>query len=1154
MSINTKLLINIIVPIIAILAILFIMTLSIRARNQAERKNMVALSLVSEMAELNQRMYYYLLYQEDRAKREWFSIYGSLLEITDEIADGSPEETAIVARIRQALLEMRGIFSDRLTAPLPEGGTELFNERQARLSSQLLVRARSVSLDAHRLYQMTGIERRHLRSRTNTFILLILLSSLLITLATLVPINRKLSRSISTFTTGARIIGAGNLDHRIAVASDDEIGRLSQAFNVMTASLKAITVSRDDLAREMAERKRAEEALARSEAILAQAGQMAHLGAWQIEFSETNDINVNPLHWSDEVYRIFGYEPGAVAVTNDLFFERVHPDDRGQIREAVAKALATESPYSIDHRIVRPDGEVRNVLEHGEITFGPDGKPVRIIGAVQDITERTRAEEALRRSETLLAEAERLSHTGAWVWDVAADRWMFSDEWLRIHGVVQRSLAPGELLSLAHPDDRAVVEHAFSDARAGARPYNVVHRIIRQDTREVRVVRASGQYVPDPEGRVVRVYGFAQDITDQKRAEEALRESEARLRLATEGAGVGIWSLDLATGSMMWDVQTKKLFGFGTDSEINEDVFLQAIHPDDRGRAVSAVARAQKEGVNLDIAYRVIWKDGSVHWLLIRGKTRNDARGSRMDGTALDITVRKQAELDLELSKQEQERYAAQLETIFNNLTSGLVVSDLEGKLFRWNPAAVAMHGFASEEEGRRRLPELTGIFELSTEKDGLLPLEMWPLSRIMRGETLHDWEVRLRKKGVDWRRIFSYSGTLARDREGNPLLAVVIVTDITERKRQDEEFRRISRQNELILQYAGEGIFGLDLNGRVTFVNAVAAHMLGFGTEELRGSHSHTTWHYRKADGSDYPSHECPIYAAYHQGSIRSGEEVFWRKDGTPFPIDFTSRPIYEDGTIRGAVVVYRDITERKRAEEELRGLLAELERSNKELEQFAYVASHDLQEPLRMVASYVQLFERKYKGHLDPQADKYVFFAVDGVKRMQKLIDGLLAYSRVARGAQFAPVDVNKAFELALSNLMVAVKESNAVVTRDDLPMVLGDEIQLAQLFQNLLANALKFRKPGTPPRVHVSVNRQGKTWIFSVTDNGIGIDQKYAERIFLIFQRLHSREEYPGTGIGLSLCKRIIERHGGRIWVVSEPGKGSVFFFTIPKRGMS
>jgi light-regulated signal transduction histidine kinase (bacteriophytochrome) len=316
-------------------------------------------------------------------------------------------------------------------------------------------------------------------------------------------------------------------------------------------------------------------------------------------------------------------------------------------------------------------------------------------------------------------------------------------------------------------------------------------------------------------------------------------------------------------------------------------------------------------------------------------------------------------------------------------------------------------------------------------------------------------------------------------------------------------------------------------------------------------GLHSHSARHYQRPDGSPYPSRECPIYAAYVEGTTRSGEDVFWRKDGTPFPVDFTSRPLYEGGRIAGAVVVYRDITERKRAEEELKRLVNELERSNKELEQFAYVASHDLQEPLRMVSSYVQLLERRYKGSLDEKADRYIFFAVDGVQRMQNLIDGLLAYSRVSRGAAFSAVDMNRAYNKAVMNLSVAIREAAAVITRDELPVVGGDELQLTQVFQNLIGNAIKFRVKDRQPRVHVAADRAGNEWFFSVTDNGIGIDPQYAQRIFLIFQRLHSREEYPGTGIGLSLCKRIVERHGGRIWVESVPGQGTTFMFSIPRR---
>jgi hypothetical protein len=226
------------------------------------------------------------------------------------------------------------------------------------------------------------------------------------------------------------------------------------------------------------------------------------------------------------------------------------------------------------------------------------------------------------------------------------------------------------------------------------------------------------------------------------------------------------------------------------------------------------------------------------------------------------------------------------------------------------------------------------------------------------------------------------------------------------------------------------------------------------------------------------------------------------------------------------------------------------ELARSNTELEQFAYVASHDLQEPLRMVTSYVQLLARRYKGQIDADADDFIDFAVDGAERMRILINDLLQYSRVTtHGKPFTPTNCTTTLHQALANLEVAIKESGAVITHDELPMVLGDETQLTRLLQNLIGNAIKFRKKETRPEIHVSAERTTGEWTFSVCDNGIGIAPEYFERIFMIFQRLHSREEYTGTGIGLAVCKRIVERHGGRIWVESEPRKGSTFYFTIP-----
>jgi len=250
----------------------------------------------------------------------------------------------------------------------------------------------------------------------------------------------------------------------------------------------------------------------------------------------------------------------------------------------------------------------------------------------------------------------------------------------------------------------------------------------------------------------------------------------------------------------------------------------------------------------------------------------------------------------------------------------------------------------------------------------------------------------------------------------------------------------------------------------------------------------------------------------------------------------------------------VQQELTERKQMEEALRERTEALERSNRELERFAYVASHDLQEPLRMVASYTQLLEKRYKGKLDSDADEFIAYAVDGATRMQALINDLLTYSRVGtKGKDLKPTDCGTVLERTLDNLKQALEESGAQVTYEPLPTVMADDVQLGQLFQNLIGNAIKFRSE-EPTQIHVSAERNEDKWVFSFRDNGIGIDPEFRERIFAIFQRLHKRRDYPGTGIGLAVCKKIVERHGGHIWVESVPEKGSTFYFTIPLRGGS
>ena len=346
------------------------------------------------------------------------------------------------------------------------------------------------------------------------------------------------------------------------------------------------------------------------------------------------------------------------------------------------------------------------------------------------------------------------------------------------------------------------------------------------------------------------------------------------------------------------------------------------------------------------------------------------------------------------------------------------------------------------------------------------------------------------------------------------------------------------------VIEGTTDVVFVKDLEGRYLLMNPAGADYLDRIPEEIVG----------RTDQELY----APELAARIRDTDRTvretGEVLVYETtdvaDGANRSFLTTKGP-FRDGAGRlvGLFGISRDITERKRLEDEVAQRAEELQRSNKELEQFAYVASHDLQEPLRIVAGYAELLGRRYGGTLDQDADEFIGYTIDGVRRMQRLINDLLHYSRVGtKGKEPAPTDVGEVVDEALRNLGPRIEEAHAEVTADPLPTVPADEGQLIQLFQNLIGNAVKFRGD-QPPRVHVGAEQRNGEWEFSVADNGIGIEDDYRDQIFEIFQRLHARDEFEGTGIGLAICRKIVDRHGGRIWVESAPGRGSTFRFTIP-----
>jgi PAS domain S-box-containing protein len=351
------------------------------------------------------------------------------------------------------------------------------------------------------------------------------------------------------------------------------------------------------------------------------------------------------------------------------------------------------------------------------------------------------------------------------------------------------------------------------------------------------------------------------------------------------------------------------------------------------------------------------------------------------------------------------------------------------------------------------------------------------------------------------------------------------------------------------LLESAPDAVVIVDAAGLIQIVNRQTEVLFGYPRVELLGQPVETLLPERFR--GRHVGHRSGYQRDPHTRPMGTGLELFGRRrDGSEFPVEISLSPMtLADGETLSISNV-RDVTARKTADERLRMAAADLARSNAELEQFAYVASHDLQEPLRMVASYTQLLARRYQGKLDQDADEFIGFAVDGARRMQELINDLLTYSRVGtRLLEVRTVDCGQLVDQVVVDLAAAIADRQASVTRDHLPLVLADPTQLRQLFQNLIANGIKFHRPGALPRVHVSASLNGEGWTFSISDNGIGIEPQYFERIFVLFQRLHGRDEYPGTGIGLALCKKIVERHGGHMRVDSTPAQGTTFRFTLP-----
>ncbi|RQG93271.1 PAS domain S-box protein [Natrarchaeobius halalkaliphilus] len=797
------------------------------------------------------------------------------------------------------------------------------------------------------------------------------------------------------------------------------------------------------------------------------------------------------------------------------------------IREEYERAMETQNPTSFEVYYPEP------LDTWFEIHVYPSTTGLSVY--FRDVTDRKERESEraellreLRESEQRLQLALEASEMGTWELDLQTrESPARSPRHDRIFGY-EEPLEGWDFeafLDHVHPDDRERVKRRFEEAfETGTWQFEC--RILRADGEE-RVIAARGEFTVDSEGEPVRAAGTVQDVTERAEREQALEESERRYRTLAEYFPNGLVTL------FDHDLEYTLAAGLGFDRIPVEPDSLEGrqfhdVWPDETAAELEPAFQAALEGEEASIELEYAGREWVLHAVPITDDEGDVFAGMTM---AQDITEQKEREQYLENAK-------AQLEAATEAGAVGTWEWHVpEDKLIVSGSLANAFDVDADDD--RREMPLERFLSSIHEEDRDRVAAQIEDAV-----EHCGEYEAEYRVRDDDELRWVVARGHVKCDETGTAQRFPGVMTDITERKRAELEAEKQSRELETLFQVLPVGAVVANEDGSLLRANDTAREIWGSDAFDVASIEEYDKFSAVWADSGEPVERE--DWTMYQ---VLQGEEVQEPNIYEISTFDDRQRIIMEHGKpvrdVRGdvhrAVVTLTDITER-------RAYRRKLEESNERLEQFAYAASHDLQEPLRMVTSYLQLIENRYADALDDDGEEFIEFAVDGATRMQKMIDGLLEYARVdTRGNPFEPVELNAILEDVLEDLRVQIDEADAEIRADDLPRVDGDASQLRQVFQNLLQNAIEY-SGDEPPRVEIAAERTGDRWTVSIRDEGIGIDPDETERIFEVFQRLQSTEESEGTGIGLALCQRIVERHGGDIWVDSEPGEGATVSFTL------
>jgi PAS domain S-box-containing protein len=778
-------------------------------------------------------------------------------------------------------------------------------------------------------------------------------------------------------------------------------------------------------------------------------------------------------------------------------------------------------------------GEVVGVLEFfsGELRQ-PDaemeGHLTVLASQLSGFVEQGRREALREHLEAIV----RSSDDGIVVTDLEGKLLSFNDAAEEMFAVKREHVVGRSMFDLATPEQAGRARDLLDRLNRGEAVAPYEERQMRRDGRTVDTyVRVWP--LRNSAGAVVGAVSAISDVTERRRAQDQVRRSEEMLAQTSRMAHVGSWTWDLESGASAWSDEFWRIVGVEPGTVVPTfESFVGLVAPQDRQRLGERIQALVTKGDPLDLEFSILRPDGSQRTVHGIAAVTFSPEGKlvRAIGALQDLTERRAAENAL---RHVEERLA----NVFRASPVPISISTLKGgRIIEANESVLRFHGVPRDRLVGRTIEEIN-VYRRPEDREQLR-------KALTEKGALRDYELELRTLSGEVRTVL-----LSADRiefAGQPCLLTMFY-DITERKAAQEALTQSEARHRIVAETAFDGMVTMDEGGSILFVNPAMERIFGYGRSELEGQPITLLM------GADEKGRHQVAFGRYLSTGTRttnwhSMEMPGRTKDGRTVDLEISFGESDQGGK-RLFTGILRDVSERKRAQAELSKQVEELARSNQDLEQFAYVASHDLQAPLRQVMSYMQLLRERHGAQLRGDAIEFLDFSLQGAERMQELIDDLLAFSRA--GSTPAPTRLSDAKAAALAaegDLRLEVEAAGAQVDIGDLPEVWADPAQLRELFQNLLSNAIKFRGK-EKPHVTIGCVRDGANWRFVVRDNGIGIDPAYQEKVFEIFQRLHGRSKYPGTGIGLAVCKKIVERLGGRIWFESVPGKGSDFYFTLP-----